>query len=939
MSAEKVHELMARADGMPYGAAKTAVVEEAVRYADAADDLALSFATRMELVNAYQYGAEPGKSFVPFSWCLSTYDADPKRFGGHTHTLLWYFKYMISNLTGFPEIPLDRTYAVLDDMERRWRAGGHTMHAVHRYREMIAAHVGDTDTEVEQFRLWSAAPRDALSDCIGCDPTGKVRHLSRHARYEEAVGVALPVLQGRMTCREQPQHILTSLLSAYVHTGRLTEAADAHRRAYRALRADRGELEAVADHVLFCALTGNEVRALELVERHLGWLDNPPSPRAIMRFASAAALTLGRVAPDLRVRRSGVEVTAAALATELAEQAAEVAARFDARNGSKQQSDIVANTIAAEPWVEYLPLSETARRAAERRSATAPASPSSPATPPAEPAPPAPIDPGLTGDALLDHAEERWRVRDTAGARAAWAAFADRVPEAARTPSQAARLLDANGLQIVDEDPQAALTSWRESLSAHADLGDEYRVRRARARIGMLLCQLGEVDEGLATGEEPLRKLFTEGDPAARAGWGISLAAMQLTADRPAEALDVLNRVEPLVELAGTPEIGVEMRLLRATVLLSLDRGDEAEPELRAVQATGAADETQRGYAAFRLGGLLLHRDDVDGAVDAYADAAALTTGPLAAEARFHRGRLLAAGPRAAEAVPDLVEAVAEFTVYGAAEPPALARIELAIAYLNSGRAHEAAETAEEAVAALPGSGVAAELPRARHVLASAYRQIGELDSALELIRANIAAEENDPYGLARLREDEGDVLEAADRDGEAVPAYEAAATAYHTADSPLDGVRALRKAARSARYAGQLDDTTRLLDAVEAMLFPLPSAEPAVVFHTAGLDYDRSALADHMGRREEAAMLAGRAAEGYDRIGAADNAADARLTQAELLDEPAAEPLLRQVFESVEHGTNLWYRAGYALADALRALNRDGEADTIQAQLDAATP
>jgi tetratricopeptide (TPR) repeat protein len=934
MTTERVHELIARADSMPFGAAKTAVVEEAVRYADAADDLELSFATRMELVNAYQYGAEPGKSFVPFSWCLSTYDADPKRFGGHTHTLLWYFKYMISNLTGFPEIPLDRTYAILDDMERRWRAGGHSMHAVHRYREMIAAHVGDTETEIEQFRLWSAAPRDALSDCVGCDPTGKVRHLSRHKRYEEAVGVALPVLQGRMTCREQPQHILTSLLPAYVHTGRLNEAADAHRRAYRTLRADRGELESVADHVLFCALTGNEVRALELVERHLSWLDNPPSPRAVMRFASVAALTLRRVDPDLLIRRRNAPDTAAgALAAELATQAAEVAARFDARNGSKQQSDLVTATLTAEPWVEYLPLSETARRAAERRSAAPAAS-----SPPVVAAPP--VDPGLTGDALLDHAEERWRVRDAAGARAAWAAFADRVPEAARTPSQAARLLDAHGLQVVDEDPQAALAAWRESLSAHASLGDDYRVRRARARIGMLLCQLGEVDEGVATGEEPLWRLFTDGDPTTRAGWGISLAAMQLSAGRPAEALDVLAGAEPLAELSGTPEIGVEMRLLRATVLLALDRGDEAEPELRAVQTTAAADDTQRGYAAFRLAGLLLQRDDIDGAVDAYADAAALATGPLAAEARFHRGRLLATGPRAAEAVPDLVEAVAEFTVYGAVEPPALARIELAIAYLNSGRAHEAAETAEEAAAALPGSGAAADLPRARHVVASAYRQIGELDAALELIRANNAsAESDDPDGLARLREDEGDVLEAADRDGEAVPAYEAAAAGYRSSESPLDDVRALRKAARSARYAGQLDEAARLLDAVEAALLPLPSAEPAVVFHAAGLDYDRSALAARMGRREDAAMLAGRAAEGYDRIGAADNAADARLAEADLLDEPAAEPLLRQVFESVEQGTNLWYRAGYALADALRTLGRDPEADTVQARLDAATP
>ncbi|MCW6004918.1 hypothetical protein K1W54_10030, partial [Micromonospora sp. CPCC 205371] len=150
------------------------------------------------------------------------------------------------------------------------------------------------------------------------------------------------------------------------------------------------------------------------------------------------------------------------------------------------------------------------------------ARPPRPPAPAPEPAPPAPIDPGLPGDALLDHAEERWRVRDATGARAAWAAFADRVPEAARTPSQAARLLDAHGLQIVDEDPQAALDAWRESLSAHAGVGDDYRVRRARARIGMLLCQLGEVDEGVASGGGALVGLFTQGEPATRGRWGLS---------------------------------------------------------------------------------------------------------------------------------------------------------------------------------------------------------------------------------------------------------------------------------------------------------------------------------------------------------------------------------------------------------------------------------
>jgi cellulose synthase operon protein C len=892
VSSDRAQELLDDAQDMPFGAAKTLLVEEAVRAADAGGDAELAFEARMELIEAYQFGAEPGKSFVPFSWCLAAYDADPDRHAEHLHSLLWDFKWMVGNLTDFPEIPLDRTHAVLDDMERRWRAGGHSLHAVHRYRELVAAHVGDVATELEQFRLWCAAPRDDLSNCVGCDPTGKIEHLNRHERYEQAVDLAAPVLQGRMTCREQPRQILTALLRPYVHTGRFTEAADAHRRAYRSLRDDRGELEPIANHVEFCALTGNEARALELVERHLGWLDDAPSPHAEMSFATAAALALRRMAPDLTVRRrGGPELPAAALADELAERAAAIAARFDARNATTRQSEVVATSLAQRPWVEYLPLSETARRVAQRadqgRSEAFAAKPA------------VVVDPSLSGDELLDRAEAWWIVDERDQAAAAWQAFRDRVPEDERTPAQRARLREADGLLCVDQDPHRALAVWRETLSAFAGAGEEIRVLRVRARIGLLLCQLDEVAEGVATGEEPLRALIAAGDRGGRTAWGVMLAMM----------------------LAAT------------------DREGEAERELRRLLDAADLEQRQRVHAGYALADLLLRRDDVDGAVELLTYVVDRGAGPIVVDARFRRGRVLAQTEQAEEAVADLVESVAEFTARSATEPAAVARVDLAIAYLNTGRLAEAAEVAEEAIAALPGSGAAELLPQARHVLATVYRELGELDPALDLIRANIAEEsEEEHYGLARLREDEGDLLDRLDRDGEAVGAYEAAAAGFGTADAPVDRVRALRKAGRSARFAERPADAARLLDAVEAALLPLPSAEPEVAFHTAGLDFDRAVLAQDAGRTDDAVRLLDRAADGYEAIGADDNAADARLTLATLLPSAESEPALRRVFDAAEPGTNLWYRAGYTLADVLRDLNRDAEADRLEETLDSAS-
>jgi hypothetical protein len=308
-SEDDLWALLRQAYQVPYGPAQIALVERAIAHADALEDHPeLCFAARMLGTSAYVYGGEPAKSFVTFSWCLNAYDRHPDRYAARDEALLlWHFKYMVLGLTKFPEIELARTYAVLDDMERRYRSGGHSMHAVYAYRWRVACHVGDEAAAAQWYDRWCAAPRDANSDCVGCDPTAKVEYLASLGRDAEAVALAEPVLAGRLTCVEQPQMILTALLTPYLRTGRHAEAVDAHRRAYRAIRGNLADLGSIGDHLRFCALTGNEVRALEIVERHLDWLDRAPSPQAAMDFAAPAALVLRRLADtgraDLPVRR------------------------------------------------------------------------------------------------------------------------------------------------------------------------------------------------------------------------------------------------------------------------------------------------------------------------------------------------------------------------------------------------------------------------------------------------------------------------------------------------------------------------------------------------------------------------------------------------------------------------------------------------------------
>lgn len=368
MSGAGLSELRDRLTGawvLPYGRAQIAAAEELIRQIDAQRWDHLRYPARMLATHAYVWGGEPAKAYVTFSWCCAAYDrgqSDPS----YDEDLYWQFKWLIGRMLDFPELSLGQLRAALDDMQRRYRLAGHTMGPVHQLRMRLARHLGEVAMGEEQYRLWRAAPRGDMSDCAQCEPESMIVHLMWRERYEDAIAVADPVLRLQTACTEQPHRMLATLLPAYLHTGRLDEAVAAHHRAYRAVRSRQDCLDQLGRHLRFCAQTGNETRGLQLLQRHLGWLDEAPSPADAMWFATSAALLLGRVVrlglPNVALRRpawrdrDATEVTVAALAEELTAQALELAGRFDARNGSCEQGRQVRAALAAEPVVQRLPL-------------------------------------------------------------------------------------------------------------------------------------------------------------------------------------------------------------------------------------------------------------------------------------------------------------------------------------------------------------------------------------------------------------------------------------------------------------------------------------------------------------------------------------------------------------------------------------------------------
>jgi hypothetical protein len=253
-------DLLREAHELPFGPARTAMVDQVIARADAMGLRDLAFEARLHAITAYVGGGEQSRALAPFAWCMAEFDRDPDRFASHIHTLLWQFKPALAVMTHLPEIGLTSLNDLLEDMQRRWQAGGHSLHAVYSRRFRLAHHVGDLVAAREWFERWCAAPRDSLSDCVGCDPSAKAGWLAAEGRDDEAIAMAEPVLAGQLTCSEQPQGILTALALPLLRAGRLEQARDAHLRGYRLLRSRLADLADIAEHLQFCAQSGNEVR-------------------------------------------------------------------------------------------------------------------------------------------------------------------------------------------------------------------------------------------------------------------------------------------------------------------------------------------------------------------------------------------------------------------------------------------------------------------------------------------------------------------------------------------------------------------------------------------------------------------------------------------------------------------------------------------------------
>lgn len=277
-TSQEAQDLLEQSNRLPYGPQEIALVQQAVSAADAAGDDDLAYLARLHLIASASLVGDTEAGLTAFTWCLGKHDADPARhpYSVEGYDLLWYFKHMAGHLSANSVFSLAQLEQMLQEMEDRYRAAGVGLSGVWQAKFSAATAAGRLDEAAEFRAQRDALPRDDYSHCEACVRSADVEFFAATGHPQEALELYDEIFEQNLSCADEPEFCESGSLLRLLRAGRLEDAKTAHLRSYRMALGGADSFPMLWHHQVFCAVTGNEARGLNILERSIHRLPEDP---------------------------------------------------------------------------------------------------------------------------------------------------------------------------------------------------------------------------------------------------------------------------------------------------------------------------------------------------------------------------------------------------------------------------------------------------------------------------------------------------------------------------------------------------------------------------------------------------------------------------------------------------------------------------------------
>ena len=215
---------MDQIEDLPDCIEKVELLEQAILLADEEHQLDHGYYLRQRyiyLANSFGYDM---RMLVAFLWCLEKYDQQPDRFD--EHEMLWQFKWIMTDLAGFPQLNREKIEQMAKDMRERYERSGWALGPVWNALSSVHFYLGEWDKSRACKEEVLRSEVDAMSDCPACRQQMRVRFFHEAEDYERAIEEAKIIFKSSMRCRTVPERTHQVLMSTYLKLDQYNESKE-----------------------------------------------------------------------------------------------------------------------------------------------------------------------------------------------------------------------------------------------------------------------------------------------------------------------------------------------------------------------------------------------------------------------------------------------------------------------------------------------------------------------------------------------------------------------------------------------------------------------------------------------------------------------------------------------------------------------------------------
>ena len=217
-------EYIQRIGESEHGAARLAIIADAVREADAAGAHNWRFYFRFEAIRESIFYDDAFRAILSFPEMLQVFDEHPELEDEFADDMLSAFKWILENAVKFHQVSREQIDRYYDEYEKRCKAYGVSMRVYHMKRCNYLLSV-DQEAARREYDAFHRCKRDGYSDCLACETHFDMEVALKLGDEEAALRIAQPILEGDLTCGEIPHWTYETLTAHYLYGGDLEEAS------------------------------------------------------------------------------------------------------------------------------------------------------------------------------------------------------------------------------------------------------------------------------------------------------------------------------------------------------------------------------------------------------------------------------------------------------------------------------------------------------------------------------------------------------------------------------------------------------------------------------------------------------------------------------------------------------------------------------------------